>query len=593
MISLGLQPHLIRFGPFELDLESRELRRRGNVVKLQPRPLAVLLLLGGRAGQIVHREEIRQQIWGTDTFVDFERGINFAINQIRAALGDRAAKPRFIETLPRRGYRLLSTRRSGPGDGTKAELITSPIHKGIHSLAVLPFTNGAGSEEADYLSEGISESIIDLISQLPDIRVVPRSSAFRFRGPDFDWRRIARDLRVDVVLTGSVVQRGDRLIVHAELVDVKEHAQVWGSQFNRKFEDIFGLQEELARNICESLRPRLTIHEKGLLSKRPTEDREAYLLYLKAEFYANKWTAHGIRQGFICCQQAIERDPLFAGAYAGLAYLYIQASSFGVFSPVEAFPAARTAALKALQIDECLATAHACLGYIFLAYDWDWPGAERASRRATELAPNSPAGHQVLSLCCLVNRKPDEAIDEAKKVLELDPLSVPHHYNLAFIYQALHQYELAVEQLQKLLQIEPAFVHAHELLSFCYACMGRYEDAFAELGDPGLHVETEMRKLRNKGLRGTLNAMAGRKVEARKVLAELRPLSQPPDFKTAYDCAAIHAALAEAAEAFEWLDRAREGRFSRLYLIKLGQEFEALHEDPRFGELLRKMGLPE
>ncbi|HEY6387075.1 MAG TPA: winged helix-turn-helix domain-containing protein [Candidatus Acidoferrum sp.] len=591
MASPGTKPDPIHFGPFEFDRVNLELRKRGYVVKLQPQPLALLRLMVESAGRIVSRDEIRKQIWKDDTFVDFERGINFAISQIRAALGDDPEKPRFIETIPRRGYRFLYTAQDG-SDSPNAVPPRS-VRNRFRSLAVLPFTNGTGSPETEYLGEGISESIINLISQLPDIRVVPRSSAFRFRGTNFEWKRLARELNVDVVLTGSVMQRGDRLIVQTDLVDVKNHAQVWGSQLNRKFEDILELQEELSREICECLRPRLTCHENELLTKRPTENREAYLLYLKAMFYANKWTPLGIQQGFAYSRQAIEKDPLFAAAYAGLAYLYIQVSYFGGLSSFEAFPAARAAALKALQIDDNLATAHACLAYILLAYDWDWTGAERASRRAIELAPNIPGGHHVLSLWCLVNRRPDEAIYEAKKTLELDPLSVPYHHNLAFVYQTLRKYELGVEQLHKLLQIEPVFAPAHELLAFSYAQMGTYEQAFAELDELGPLVGTDLRSLCGRGLRGVVNAIAGRNVEARKVLVELRSFSEPPDYKTAYNCAAIHAALGEQAEAFKWLDRAREGRFSWLFLIKLRQEFEALHEDARFRELLRKMGLPE
>lgn len=246
-----------------------------------------------------------------------------------------------------------------------------------------------------------------------------------------------------------------------------------------------------------------------------------------------------------------------------------------------------------MQIDDRLAAAHACLGYILLAYDWDWAGAQVASCRAIELAPNIPGGHHVRSLWCLVNQRQDEAVCEAKRALELDPLSVPYHHNLAFIYQALRKYELGVEQIQKLLQIEPAFAPAHEILAFSYTCMGRYEQTFAELDQLGTPSGTDLRSVRVRGLRGTVSAMAGRNTEVRNALAELRPLSEAPDFKSAFDCAAIHALLGERAEGFEWLDRAREGWFSSLFLIKLRQEFEAIHEDPRFQNLLREMGLPE
>ena len=589
MPSPGTESDTIRFGPFELDRVNRELRKRGYVVRLQPQPFAILLLIVEAAGKIVSRDEIRQRIWRDDTFIDFERGISFAISQIREALGDNAAKPRFIETIPRRGYRFVCAVQAVVD---WVSPVTPSVHNRFQSLAVLPFTNGTGPQEAEYLCEGIAESIINLISQFPDIRVVPRSSAFRYKGIDSELKKIRHALNVDVVLTGTVIQRGDRLIVQCELVDTRHDAQIWGTKFNRKFDDIFELQEDLARRICESLRPRLTPHENDLLRKRPTESREAYLLYLKAMYYANKWMWVGIQQGFAYCRQAIEADPLFAGAYAGLAYLYIQVSYFSILAPIEAFPAARAATLKALEIDPALATAHACLSYILLAYDWDWAGAERASRRAIELAPNIPGGHHVRSQWCLVDGSPDEAINEARKALELDPLSLPNQQNLAIVYHGLHRYELAIEQLQKILKIEPAFAPARELLAFTYSFMGRYEEAFAELGEPGPLMGADPRSMCVRGIWGIIKAMAGRTAEARTVLAELSPLSESPHFRSAFYCAAIKALLGQKNEAFDWLDKAREGHFSSLFHINLYPYFETLHEDPRFGDLRCKMGLP-
>lgn len=352
------------------------------------------------------------------------------------------------------------------------------------------------------------------------------------------------------------------------------------------------VQEELARRISESLRLRLTPEEKRLLTKRPTENREAYLLYLKAMYYASKWTSAGIQQGFSYSRQAIEADPLFADAYAGLAYLYIQVSYFSILSPIESFPAARAATLKALEIDPTLATAHACLSYILLAYDWDWAGAEIASRRAIELAPNIPAGHYVRSQWCLVNGRAEEAIEEAKKASELDPLSLPYMHNLAHVYLELRRYELAIRQLKQILELEPAFSRAREVLAFTYASMGRYEEAFAELGEPGPINNTDPRSIGVRGFWGIMIAMAGRQTEARKVLAELVLCSEAPTFRPAYYCAAIHALLGEKDEAFGWLDKAREGHFGSLFHIKLKSYFETLHEDVRFGELLCRMGIP-
>ena len=255
---------------------------------------------------------------------------------------------------------------------------TKGLPKTLDSLAVLPLFNATGDPEAEYLSDGISESIINLLSQLPNLRVIPRTSAFRYKGREAELKTIVRDLNVRTVLTGKMIQRGDRLVIQTELVDVVHDAQLWGGQFNRKLEDIFELQEKLALQISENLRLRLTPEDEKRLAKRPTQNREAYQFLLKAQYHIHKWTPEGLQRGMAYARQAIEADPAYAEAYAYVSGTYTLLGSSGILPPAEAFPKAKAAALKALEIDDSLAEAHTALGIVRLYYEWDWSGAECA-----------------------------------------------------------------------------------------------------------------------------------------------------------------------------------------------------------------------
>ena len=432
---------VFRFGDTEVREREFHLIKAGEALQVEPKAFRVLLFLLRNSERLVTKEEILDAVW-TDTAVS-ENSLTRSIATLRKLLGDDSREPRYIENVPRIGYRFLV--EVEVAEDTTSAPTAQQVHTGYHSLAVLPFTNGTGPLEAEYLSEGISESIINLLSQFHDLRVVPRTSAFRYKGLDTELKKVARDLNVDAVLTGSVMQRGDKLIVQTELVDVANNAQLWGSQYNRKLDDIFDLQEELARRIVESLRPRLAPEEEKFLAMRPTENREAYHLYLKAMYSANQWTPEGIQKGIAYSTQAIAMDPLFARAYTGLAYLYSLVATFGSVPPLQAFPIAKAAALRALEIDDTLATAHAALAYILLAFDWDWTGADKESRRAIELAPNMPGGHYVRSQWCLAIGRSEEAIAEARRTLDLDPLSLPNYMNLAGTYHLLGQHDLAVE----------------------------------------------------------------------------------------------------------------------------------------------------
>jgi TolB-like protein len=573
------------------DIEVREreflLIKAGERLPVEPTAFRVLLFLLRNAGRIVSKEEIVASVWNDVAVSD--NSLTRAIAQLRRVLDDDPREPRYILTVPTLGYRFLCDVKVAE---ESVGAIRSPrSDQGIHSLAVLPFANGTGPAEAEYLSEGISESIINLLSQFPDLRVVPRTSAFRCKGLEADLKRVGRDLNVDVVLTGAVVQRGDRLIVQTELTDIGNEAQIWGGQYNRRLEDIFELQEELARRISESLRPRLTPDEDKLLSRRPTENREAYLLYLKAIYHANKWSPDGIQKGISYSKQAIEADPLFAEAYAGLAYIYSLLGIFGGLPPLQAFPLAKSAALRALEIDDTVANAHACLTYLLLAYDWDWAGAERESRRAMELGPNLPGGHYVRSQWCLLNGRSDEAIAEARKTLELDPLSLPNYQLLAGTYYMLGEFDSAIEQLHQALQLDSSFIPARQMLALSYAFKGSHHEALAEAAIAASpSAGKSQTDIHARGIWGIIHAVAGKEAEARRALAMLIEYQQPSDYLSPIYCAAIHALLDEKDEAFQWIEKARPGR--GLWELRIRPEFRALHIDPRFPDLLRQIGFP-
>jgi len=464
--------------------------------------------------------------------------------------------------------------------------LTTQDRRSVDSLAVLPLVNVAGDPDAEYLSDGISESIINLLSQLPNLRVVPRSTAFRYKGREMDPKIVGRDLNVRSVLSGKVTQRGDRLIVQTELVDVVRDAQLWGGQYNRKIEDIFEVQEELARQISEILRLRLTPQEEKRLVKRPTQNREAYHLFLKSTFYTNKWTPEGFQKGFEYCRLAIEADPLYAEAYAALAYLHCL---MGAFVPaLDAFPKARAAALKALEIDAELSNAHAVLGFVKLAYDWDSTGSETAICRAIELGPHLPGGHYAYSHWWIAQGRYKEALEEANRALRLDPLSLPYNYHLGAVYFFGHEYDAAVEQLRRTSELDPSFVISHILLAIAYAVKRMPREAFEEVErarafSDRLYMRIQLARIK---------AMLGDRDEAAEILRDVEQLSRPPVFPKALWIAMIHAQLGARDQVFEWLDKAREAREPALIYLRQFPDFDSMHDDPRFSDILRRVGLP-
>jgi len=459
--------------------------------------------------------------------------------------------------------------------------------KAIDSLAVLPFVNVSGDPETEYLSDGLAESLINSLSQLPKLRVVPRSTAFRYKGGLVNPEGVGRDLNVRAVLTGRVLQRGEELIVSVELVDVSKAAQIWGERYNRKFSDLFTVQDGIAMEISQKLRLRLTREEKKRLTRRVTENREAYELLLMAQHHTNKWTPEGLRKGLEYCTKAVNLDPACASAYSTMAMSFSMLGVFGLLPPSEAFSRAKAAALRALEIDKGLADAHLALATA-KGLLWDFPDAEREFKRALELNPDCTLAHQYYARYLFSAGRSAEGIAELDRALELEPLSLPVNYQAGVIFLYTGHYDEAVDHLQKSLELDPDFIIARGLLGYCYSWTGAYEEAVRECDiaaslAPG-HTFIQ-------GLRTWVYAKTGKTEEARKLLTGLKECWRP-DGMSSYVIAATNVWLGEIDAAFDWLNRAFEEHSFGLTLLKVNPTFANLHSDPRFQELVRRIGLP-
>jgi eukaryotic-like serine/threonine-protein kinase len=470
--------------------------------------------------------------------------------------------------------------------GSTAATANRPRHPGktIASLAVLPFVNLSGDPEMEYLSDGITDTLINSLSQLPKLRVVPRSLAFRYKGREVEPQRAGIELDARAVLTGRVNQRGDTLLIGAELMDVAKLSQLWGAQYNRKMADIFVLQEEIAREIAEKLKLQLTGEERKRLAKRATGDKEAYQLYLKGRYWWGKRTPQGFSKAIEYFQQAIAKDPVYALAYSGLADCYSLLPIFAFVPPNEACPKAREAALKALEIDDTLAEAHTCLARVIASYDWDWPGGEKELQRAIALNPDYAMARMSYGLILANTGRFDEGIREAKRGLELDPFALYTNWILGVVYFLARQYDQAVDQFQKTLALDPTFIVAHTLLGGAYVAKSMYKEGIAEL-EKAVAIFPANIALTYLGYG---YAAAGRRLEAQKVLDRLSEIAKEK-YVPAFHRAVVFVGLGEKDKAFEWLEKGYEERF--INSIKVDPIYDPLRSDPRFADLLRRMNL--
>jgi TolB-like protein/Tfp pilus assembly protein PilF len=525
----------------------------------------------------------------------FSDELNFCRNDGTPLIPELGTNERETAMLPGHPHtgsmqREISTSDTGPALTTST--LATPARKRasrgvINSLAVLPLVNVSPDAEMEYFSDGITESIINALAQLPKLRVVPRSTVFRYKSLNIDPQQVGRELGVRAVLTGRVLHFGDRLVVNAELIDVANESQLWGEQYNRKPADIFEVQEEISKEISQKLLSKLSGEERKRLTKRHTHDTEAYGHYLKGRFYWNKRTEENFRKGIQHFREAIEVDPNYALAYAGLADSYILLVFYAAQNPGEAMAKAKAAAVMALKLDDSIAEAHTSLAYIHYVYDWNWPAAEKEFKKSIKLNPKYATAHHWYAFRLAAVGRHDDAIAEMKLARELDPLALIINTEVGWAYYFARQYEKAIEQYQTTLELDPGFGVAHMFLGTAYVQQGRYAEGIAELLKA---IELSGGGVGMNGLLGHAYGRAGDKESALKMVAEL---TQQPAGKyvSPYNLALIYAGLGETDKTLELLNEACEHRSLFLAWLNVEPMFDGVRADPRFVELVKKIGL--
>jgi eukaryotic-like serine/threonine-protein kinase len=465
--------------------------------------------------------------------------------------------------------------------------------RAIDSIAVLPFANVGGDPNTEYLSDGVTESLADSISQLPNLAVIASSSMFRYKGRDADPQTVGRELRVRAVLTGRMTQRGDSLLITAELVDVENNHRLWGGQYDRKMSDVLALQSEISREISEQLRLTLTGEQEKRLTKHYTESTEAYQAYLKGRYYWNKRTGNDLKKAIEYFNQAIATDPSYALAYAGLADCYIVIPNYADVSAQDAYTKAKNAALKALELDESLAEAHTSLGGIKSDYEWDFPAAEKELKRAIELNPNYATGHHWYAEYLSAMGRHQEAIAEIKRAQQLDPLSMIISFVVGDTYLKARQYDSAIEQFRKTIEMDKTFSRSHRYLGKAYIEKGMYEQAITEFQTANIlaGLDPEKAAKRAKVLRDAYAAV-GPQGFWRKQLDILKEESEHENVSP-YNIASVYARLSDLNQALTWLEKAYHDHDAYLVYLKIDPEFDRFRSDPHIIDLMRRIGLPQ
>jgi TolB-like protein/Tfp pilus assembly protein PilF len=456
----------------------------------------------------------------------------------------------------------------------------------IDSIAVLPFANVGKDSKTEYLSDGITESLINSLSQLPNLTVMSRNTVFRYKDQATDPERVGHDLGVQAILTGRLIQSGDELLISVNLENVQDKRQIWGAQYNRKLSNLMSVQEEIAGDIYGRLRPKLDGEEMKRVSKRPTEDVEAYQFYLQGLFYWNKWTEADFKKAADYFTQAVQKDPRYASSYAGLADTYSLLGDAGYLAPSEAWPKAKAAAMQALEIDDALAEAHTSLGLVKEHYEWDWTGAEKEFKRAIELNPNSATAHLWYGDFLANTGRLEEGMRETKRAREFDPLSLIINTTMGWQYYLSHQYVQAVEQLRKALEIDQRFAPARRMLEEVYAQMGKHKEAVAERekilslsGSPELAASIE-EDFSRSGYKGVLQSWLDGLTEISK-----------HGYVSSYSIAEAYMRMSEKEKAFDWLEKAYDEHDSGLVSVGVDPLFDSVRSDGRFRDLLKRLRL--
>jgi TolB-like protein/DNA-binding winged helix-turn-helix (wHTH) protein/Flp pilus assembly protein TadD len=605
-----------RFGHFEADLQARELRKGGIRIKIHEQPFQILEALLERPGEIVTREELRQRVWADNTFVDFDQSLNKAINRVRAALGDNAANPRFIETLSRRGYRLLvpverpeapapavafavtnsmrSRRKSLPllCGGTVAAVAAIagaitlwPTAKpsSIRSLVVLPLTNLSGHADQDYFADGVTEAITTELASIPGLRVVSTTTAMQYKRNRKSLPGIARALGVDAVIEGSLLRTGDRVRVLLKLIEAESERPLWAETYDMDVADILRLQDDVVRLVAAEIRVQVNPQRRRQAARRV--DPAALDHYLKGYSLAQLRTEQALHKSIEHFQQAIAVDPDYARAYVALGNSYALLIAYHLIPSQEAYRRLKAAATRAIELDETLGEAHMLLAGAKLYSEWDWPAAEKLFRHTLQLNPSSAVARQRYGGALAWMGRSDEALAEIRWAQELDPLSLTYRINEGQTYYHRRDFRRATELLRQTVERDPKHFNAWLCLGLSYVAEGIYDEGVRAMRNavalaPGPHTRSSL---------AYALAKSGRKEEALGFIGELE--SGQLAYGSAYNIAVVYAGLGDKDRAFEWLNKGYEERSRYMMYLRVDPVMDNLRSDPRFAALLNKVGL--
>jgi len=628
----------VRFGVFEANLEARELRKSGSKIRLQEQPFQVLAVLIDRRGEIVSRDELRNRLWTADTFVDFDHGLNKAINKIRETLGDSAASPRFVETVARRGYRFIAdvavveepaaeipvAVRSEPLPLELATLVTTVEAAGprptawrtggvavggalvvlvlallvllqfrsrsppaIRSLAVLPLESLSGDASQEYFADGMTDELIATLGQISALRVISRTSVIPYKRARKLLPEIARELNVDAVVEGTVMRSDGQVRITAQLIDARDDRHLWSETYQGDLRDTLTLQHNVARAIAAQIQVSVSPREEATLKTAHAVVPDAYEAYLKGRYFWNKRTADGLKTAKEYFDRAIALDPSYAQAYSGLAdtYALLGDWQYAVLPASEALPLAKAAAIKALELDSTLGEAHISLAFCLEGFDWDFESADREFKLGVELNPGYATGRHWNAWHLILRGRSREALAEMRKAETLDPLSLIINADLAELLLIAHFPAESVQQSRKTIEMESSFALAHNQLGQAYLQQGQLDQAITELQ---VAVRSSDGSPTCTANLARAYAAAGKRHEAIDLLNSLKARSNAA-YSNASEIATIYAALGDRDAAMTWLERAYGERFNPGVLIR--PALDPLRSDPRFQTLLHHVGL--
>ena len=637
---------IIRFGMFEADLTTSELRKNGIPVRLPERAFRILASLLEKPGQVITRRELRDQLWRDDTQVDFDHGLNNAMMRLRETLCDSSGSPLFIETLPRRGYRFIApvqevaaaSELTDPppavldAPNVPEEKPAHPVLKFRHrrhwmvipgmlvlatalltgigifsvryvrasadrlksgfitSLVVLPLENLSGDKDQDYFADGMTDELIANLAKIRSLRVISHSTAMMYKGTRKPLSEIARELNVDAVVEGTVLRSGERARITAELVQVSTDRHLWADTYESQMGDILALQNRVSSAIVEEIRIKLTPEEKERLGKKPQVSPAAYESYLKGRYFWNRRSAGKLTRAIRYFEAATHDDPHYALAYAALAdcYSIVSSTIFGTMSPNEAAPKARMAAQRALDIDPGLAEAETSLATVKFNYDWDWAGADAGFQRAINMDASFGTAYQRYSLYLTAMGRFQSSSQQINRARSLDPLSLSINFSVGWRLYLAREYDQAIEQLKNTLDMDPAYELPHLVLGQCYEQKGDFFHAVPEL-QKAAELSDNTPLMVSSLARGY--ALAGNAAEARKLLDQLIVESKSK-YVSPYYIAIVYAGLGKNELALDWLERSFADRANGLVLLKVEPEWDGLRSNPRFVNLQRRLNLP-